>query len=155
MTILRSFRFSGASSQSLLALEKALDGCCPDLVEFYRQTNGFEMQLEPDYESEDLLLTLDCMKFDEAAFVVEMMPLNEEWFPEVIVIGGDSSTNRIALDLRAEDKAPLVVFRADEEPYLHTCRIIAPSFAEFLQGDVMQRAVQDAELYIGGNSASL
>ena len=111
------------------------------MIDFYRKTNGFEMQLEPNCESNDLIAQLDCIRFDEIDFIIEMLPSNAEQFPGVFVIGSDAATNRVALDLRTPPLAPVIVFRADEEPYLHTSRIIGASFAEFLDGEEMRTAI--------------
>lgn len=147
MVILESFiRSAGASAESLAALERALDGRAPEFLDFYRRTNGFEMALEPDDESGDLADELDCMRFDEAEFIVEMLPHYAEHHPGALVIGGDAASHLLAFDLRQAGEAPLVVYSSEEEPYLPTCEVIARSFAEFLQRKDIQKALKDAEV---------
>jgi hypothetical protein len=145
MKILSSFKYQGADLRHLSALEKVLNGRSPELLAFYRKTNGFEMGLEPNYSSEDLLEELDCMRFYNVEFILRMLPQNERFFPGVLVIGGDAATNHIALDLRDPPAVPLIVFRADEEPYLHTARVIAKSFAEFVQSNEIQTAISSSK----------
>lgn len=171
MKILRAFKYPPTHPSSLALLKKALGDGFPALVDLYRQMDGFELQLEPDYTSDDLLLQLDCLRIDHADYLVGMLSHYSENFPGVLVIGSDAATNLIALDCRGvsdadadeveeadgraastsasslDIKAPLVVFRADEEPYLHTCRIIAGSFAGFCLNDEVQEALRTAEVW--------
>lgn len=145
MKIESAFTFRGAKSESISALRNAVGDRCPALVDFYRRTDGLELKLKPDYSSNDLLEQLDYLRLDDADFIVEMIEINADYFPGVLVVGSDAATNRFALDFRASGEPPFIVFRADEEPYLHTCREIAPSFSRFLSLPEVAIALDKAE----------
>ena len=154
MKIERAFISSRAKPEPVAALRKVFAGRCAAFCKFYERSDGLELKLEPKYSSDDLLEQLDCLRLDEAEFILKMIPQNANYFPGVLVVGSDAATNRFAFDLRVSGEPPFIVFQADEEPYLHTAKMISPSFEEFLSRPDVARVLNQAEQDAGGNGLS-